>query len=90
VRGRNLSIHDTDIQRWALAREKVENIDNFVVGDTWLLNFKRRTHIRLRKVTKFISKHEVFHKEEITQAGEEFVNFEKYLAYKQNLDPTAN
>ncbi|CAF1151388.1 unnamed protein product [Rotaria sordida] len=51
ARDTNLPVHDPDIRRWSLTQAAIEGIDNFVASDKWLSNFKRRNHIRSRKIT---------------------------------------
>ncbi len=86
ARDANLPVHETDIRRWSLTQAAVEGIDNFLASDKWLSNFKRRNNIRSRKVTKFVAKHEVFHKQEIHQAGEEFVSEVKKILPQYKLE----
>ncbi|CAF3953312.1 unnamed protein product, partial [Rotaria sp. Silwood1] len=90
ARDTNLPVHDPDIRRWSLTQAAIEGIDNFVASNKWLSKFKRRNHIRSRKVTRFTSKHEVFHKEEIHQAGEEFVTEVKRILPKYKLESIFN
>ncbi|CAF1124292.1 unnamed protein product [Didymodactylos carnosus] len=86
ARDTNLPVHDTDIRRWSLTQAAVEGIDNFLASDKWLSNFKRRNNIGSRKVTKFVAKHKIFHKQEIHQAGEEFVSEVKKILPKYKLE----
>jgi hypothetical protein len=90
ARSKSLRVHDTDNQRWGLAQAKVENVDNFIASSKWLLNFKRRNRIRSRKVTRFVSRREVYDKEEIAKEGEEFTNKVKKIIPKYKLECVFN
>ena len=90
ARNKGLPVHDTDIKRWGLAQAKVENVDNFVASSKWLFNFKRRNRIRSRKVTRFVSRREVYDKEEIAKEGEEFTDEVKKIIPNYKLECAFN
>lgn len=55
----NITVHDLDLRRWALASAREIQCSNFKASNFWLYNFKKAHHIVSRKVTKFVSKTDV-------------------------------
>ncbi|KAE8738879.1 hypothetical protein FOCC_FOCC015626 [Frankliniella occidentalis] len=54
-----ITCHDLDIRRWALAAARKENCAQFKASLSWLRNFKKRHNIVSRKITKFVSRSDV-------------------------------
>ena len=48
-------VHDIDLRRWAYQQARSMSFNEFIVSDSWLLNFKRKYYICSRKITKVSS-----------------------------------
>jgi len=50
------SVHDIDLNKWALEAAKALSLPGFVGGKTFVTNFKKSYGITSRKITKFVTK----------------------------------
>jgi hypothetical protein len=68
-----LPVHDNDIRRWALEKAKEESLEDFTASHHWLINFKKCHQITSRRITKFVTKHEIEDTAEIQKSAHDFV-----------------
>jgi hypothetical protein len=70
-----LPIHDEDIKRWALdyARKLKLSTNEFKASDFWIRNFKKKSRISSRKITKFVTRSQFIDKEKIENDAVEFL-----------------
>ena len=66
-------MHDSDIEWWALERAKERSLENFTASKHWLIDFKNRHQIASRRITKFVTKHEMEDTAEIQKSAHDFV-----------------
>jgi hypothetical protein len=50
-----LPIHDADLRRWAMCKQREVRLDGFVASKTWLWSFKKDNNIVSRKITHFVT-----------------------------------
>ncbi|XP_034195342.2 uncharacterized protein LOC117611505 [Osmia lignaria lignaria] len=71
---KQLIVHDVDLQRWALNAKRMVNLKGFVASSSWVWKFKRMHGIVSRKVTKFVTKHEIYSRNVESVQCEVFIN----------------
>ena len=91
---RHLTVHDYDLRRWALNKQKELKINGFNASRNWIWKFKVANRIRSRKITKFITHNYSQENNNINETANLFVNScESYFQhYKKsqifNIDQT--
>ena len=73
------SIHDVDIQRWALEAAVKVDLPEFKASWTWDEKFKNTHSICSRKITKLVSKAKFLNPDGLREKGEAFVSQVKPL-----------
>ena len=74
MRDKLLSVHDSDLKRWALKTAKDLFDTTFTASDHWVRQFKIRHNIVSRKITKLVTKREIEDSDKIHQSADEFVS----------------
>jgi len=67
-------VHDSDIQKWAVAKatEFPGFREKFTASRSWILKFKRKRRIRSRKITKLVKKRDNASQELLLKRAEDF------------------
>ena len=73
-----LIVHDIDLKRWAMVKQKEVNLENFKASVQWLRKFKKSNRIVSRKITKLITQVS-YNNEGIYQDSQLFVKNNKDL-----------
>jgi hypothetical protein len=81
---KKLIVHDYDLQRWALNKQKEIQIEGFKASHNWVWKFKNANRIVSRKVTKIVTESYSKERSNINTTAELFVRscenyFEDYL-----------
>ena len=71
---RHLTVHDYDLRRWALNKQKELKINGFNASRNWIWKFKVANRIRSRKITKFITHNYSQENNNINETANLFVN----------------
>ena len=74
-----LSVHDTDLKRWALQKAAEDPSFVFEASEHWLRVFKYRHHICFRKITKLVTHHHAEDTATIIESTDSFVRDAKRL-----------
>lgn len=69
-----LTVHDLDLQRWALQKKFELNMDWFKASSKWILEFKRRHRIVSRKITKYITEKSISNEQNLQQQCQNFID----------------
>jgi hypothetical protein len=74
ARDQSLCVHNSDLQRWAIAKAREQSMYEFVASNWWVNNFKQKHGIVSRKISKVVSSQSIRNADEIDNAAEDFVN----------------
>uniref|UniRef100_A0A914D4Y2 Transposase n=1 Tax=Acrobeloides nanus TaxID=290746 RepID=A0A914D4Y2_9BILA len=83
------TIHDKDLRLFAIRAnsEMPHPLENFNASPSWCFYFKKKNHIVLRKVLKYISKVKAKNPHAIQQKANEFVSVVNDFIRRENVQP---
>jgi hypothetical protein len=70
---KKLIIHDIDLKRWAIFKNREVGLTAFVASKFWLLWFKHKYRIVSRKIIKYVSVPQIEESESIMEISRNFV-----------------
>jgi len=76
------SIHDVDLQQWAMEAAGQIDLPDFKACHSWVTNFKKMNRICSRKITKLVSRANFKKQDVLKEKAEEFVADVKPLIEK--------